>query len=453
MEFKNKKVVVVGFGRTGQAVCGFLLGQQASVIVSDKKPESELSKVELYKAKGVHFDTGANRPEVLTQADLIVLSPGVPPLPEVLVARDKGIKVISEIELAYPYLRGKLIGITGSNGKSTTATLIYSILKKAGFRVHLAGNIGQPLISFIKKVKPGHIVVTELSSFQLEFTERFRTDISVFLNISPNHLDWHKTFDHYLQAKKKLFDHRQAADKVIVNRDDPCLWSWRQEEKHEFYAFSRKHSVPLGCYLQGTKIILKLKEEIPVMDVQKIKLRGVHNQENVMAAILTTRLAGASLSSIRTTIKKFTGLEHRLEEVRKIKGVLFVNDSKATTVEATIKAIESFEQPIILILGGRDKGSDFSPLRRALKGKVKQVLLIGEARKKIRQAIKGIRPVEEAATFRQLVERAYLAASPGDVVLLAPACTSWDMFSSFEERGRLFKKEVNRLARKLQEKK
>lgn len=453
MELKNKRVVVVGFGLTGQAVCDFLLGQQASITVSDKKPESELKKIDYYKAKGVRFDTGANRLKTLLQAELIVMSPGVPPLPEVLMAREKGLKVISEIELAYPYLRGKLIGVTGSNGKSTTTTLIYTILKKAGFKVYLTGNIGQPLISFVGQVKPGQLIVTELSSFQLEFTEKFRTDLSVFLNVSPNHLDWHKTFDSYFQAKKKLFDHRQPGDQVIVNRDDPCLWAWRQEEKHELYAFSRKHSVPRGCYLQGSKICFKLGEEIPVIEVKDIKLRGVHNQENVMAASLAAYLAGASLLSIRQAVRGFKGLEHRLEEVRKIRDVLFVNDSKATTVEATIKAIESFDQPILLILGGRDKGGDFSPLRRALKGKVKQVLLIGEAREKIRQAIEGVCPIEEAATFRELVEKAYSQASPGEVVLLSPACTSWDMFNNFEERGRLFKKEVNRLAGKVTGKK
>ena len=421
-------------------------------MVSDKKPESELDRVNVYKARGVHFDTGANRLEILLQADLVVLSPGVPPLPEVMAAREKGIKVISEIELAYPYLQGKLIGITGSNGKTTTTTLVYSMLKKAGFRVHLTGNIGRPLISFVSKVKPDHLVVTELSSFQLEFTEKFRTDISVFLNVSPNHLDWHKTFDSYLQAKKKLFDHRQPGDQVIINRDDPHLWAWRQEEKQELYAFSRKHSVPRGCYLQGSQINLKLGEEIPVIDVKEIRLRGVHNQENVMAATLAACLAGASLRSIRQTIRSFRGLEHRLEEVRKIKGVLFVNDSKATTVDATLKAIDSFNQPIILILGGRDKGGDFAPLRRALKGKVKQVLLIGEAREKIKQALQGVCPVKEASSFRELVEGAYLLARPEEVVLLSPACTSWDMFKNFEERGRLFKREVNRLARKVQEK-
>ncbi len=452
MELKDKKVVVVGFGRTGQAVCDFLLSQGANITVSDKKPESELERVEIYRDKVIYFDTGANRLETLLEADLVVLSPGVPPLPEVLAAREKGIKVISEIELAFPYLRGKLIGITGTNGKSTTTTLIYLMLKKSGFRVHLTGNIGHPLISFINKVKPGHLVVTELSSFQLEFTEKFRTDIAVFLNLSPNHLDWHQTFEAYLQAKKKLLDHCHPDDQVIINRDDPHLWAWRQEKKQELYAFSRKHSVPRGCYLQGSKIIFKLGEEIPVIDVNDIRLRGDHNQENVMAASLAARLAGASLTSIRQAIRNFTGLEHRLEEVRKIRGVLFVNDSKATTVDATIKAIESFDQPIILILGGRDKGGDFSPLRRALKGKVKQVLLIGEAREKIRQAIQGVCPLEEAKSFRDLVEKAYDLSSPGDVVLLAPACTSWDMFKNFEERGRLFKKEVNRLARKIQEK-
>jgi UDP-N-acetylmuramoylalanine--D-glutamate ligase len=453
MELKNKKVTVVGFGKTGKALCDFLLKKQAIITVNDKKPESQLEKVDIYKAQGVNFETGGHRPEIFLTSDLIVLSPGVPPLPEILEVRNKGIKVISEIELAYQFLEGKLIGITGSNGKSTTTTLTYLILKNSGFKVHLAGNIGTPLISFVKRSRQDDLIITELSSFQLEFTENFRTDISVFLNISPNHLDWHKTLENYLQAKKKLFWHQLPGDIAIINRDDSNLWAWRKEKAVELYAFSRKHSVPRGCYLKDSTLWLKLGEELPVIKTSDIKLRGVHNQENVMAAILASYLAGANLSAIKESVKNFQGLEHRLEEVRTIKGVLFVNDSKATTVDATIKAIQSFDQPIVLILGGRDKGGDFSPLRRALKAKVRKVLLIGEAREKIRKAIEGVCPIEEVFTFREVVQKGFQAARPGDVVLLAPACTSWDMFNNFEERGRLFKKEVRLLARKIEGKK
>jgi UDP-N-acetylmuramoylalanine--D-glutamate ligase len=453
MELKNKKVTVVGFGKTGKALCDFLLKKQAIITVNDKKPESQLEKVDIYKAQGVNFETGGHRPEIFLTSDLIVLSPGVPPLPEILEVRNKGIKVISEIELAYQFLEGKLIGITGSNGKSTTTTLTYLILKNSGFKVHLAGNIGTPLISFVKRSRQDDFIITELSSFQLEFTENFRTDISVFLNISPNHLDWHKTLENYLQAKKKLFWHQLPGDIAIINRDDSNLWAWRKEKAIELYAFSRKHSVPRGCYLKDSTLWLKLGEELPVIKTSDIKLRGVHNQENVMAAILASYLAGANLSAIKESVKNFQGLEHRLEEVRTIKGVLFVNDSKATTVDATIKAIQSFDQPIVLILGGRDKGGDFSPLRRALKAKVRKVLLIGEAREKIRKAIEGVCPIEEVFTFREVVQKGFQAARPGDVVLLAPACTSWDMFNNFEERGRLFKKEVRLLARKIEGKK
>jgi len=447
MELKDKKVVVVGFARTGQAVCDFLLNRGAVVTVTDKKPLDQLQNVPDYQEKGVKFDCGGHRPELFLQADLIVLSPGVPPLPDILMARDKGIKVISEIELAYEFLPGKIIGITGSNGKSTTTTLVYEILKNSGFKVHLTGNIGRPLISFVSKSRPEHWIVTELSSFQLEFTEKFRTDISIFLNISPNHLDWHKTLDNYIQAKKKLLWHQLPADKVVLNRDDRVLWSWRKEKDVEVYGFSRRQRVSRGCYLKDSTIYLVEKGEKPLLKTTDIKLRGVHNQENVMAATLAAHLAGAPTSIIRKTVKAFRGLEHRLEEVARIKGVLFVNDSKATTVAATIKAIQSFDQPIILILGGRDKGGDFSPFRRAFKGRVKKVLLIGEAKEKIKKAIEGVCPLEEASSFRELVRKGYEAARPGDLVLLAPACTSWDMFHNFEERGRLFKKEVRRLER------
>jgi UDP-N-acetylmuramoylalanine--D-glutamate ligase len=449
MELKRKKVLVVGFGKTGRALCDFLLEKQALITVSDKKPESQLVKVDVYKQKGVRFDTGGHCLELFLKADLIVLSPGVPPLPEILAAQEKGIQVFSEIELAYQYLKGKIISITGSNGKSTTTTLIYNILKNSGFNVHLSGNIGTPLISFTGKSKSDDFLVTEISSFQLEFTENFRADISVFLNISPNHLDWHKTFENYIEAKKKLLKHLLPGDRLIINRDDQTLWSWRKEKNIELYAFSRKHLVPRGCYLKNSTIMLKLGEELPVIDTTEIKLRGVHNQENIMAAAIAAHLAGARLPVIRKTIRSFRGLEHRLEKVRTLRGILFVNDSKATTVEATIKAIQSFDRPVILILGGRDKGGDFSPLRRALRRNVKKVLLIGEARDKIRKAIAGVCPIEEASSFRALVEKGYQAARRGEVVLLAPACTSWDMFKNFEERGRVFKKEVNRLTRKV----
>ncbi|MDI6849278.1 MAG: UDP-N-acetylmuramoyl-L-alanine--D-glutamate ligase [Candidatus Saccharicenans sp.] len=450
MELRGKNVVVVGFAQTGQAVCDFLLAKEVGrLTVSDKKPESQLDRVEEYRKKGVVFDCGRHRPELFLAADLIVVSPGVPPLPEILEARDQGVRVISEIELAYHFLRGRLIGITGSNGKSTTTTLIYRILKNSGLKAHLTGNIGRPLISFVAGSRPDHVIVTEISSFQLEFTETFRTDIAVFLNISPNHLDWHKTYENYIRAKKKLFDRQRPGDLTVLNRDDPVLWGWRGDKKSELYAFSRKHTVPRGCCLKDSTIWLKLEEELPVIKTSDIKLRGVHNQENVMAAVVATRLAGASLPAIRQTVREFRGLEHRLEEVRTINRVLFVNDSKATTVAATIKAVQSYSRPIVLILGGRDKGGDFSPLRRALKNRVKKILLIGEAREKINKALAGVFPLEEASTFRELVAKAYQAARPGDLVLLAPACTSWDMFRNFEERGRLFKKEVNYLARKL----
>lgn len=450
MELKNKKVVVVGFARTGQALCDFLLEKGvARLTVSDKKTEGQLEKVQDYRKKGVEFDLGQHRPELFLAADLIVVSPGVPPLLEILEARKKGIKVISEIELAYYFLNCRLVGITGSNGKSTTTTLIYRILKNSGLRAHLTGNIGTPLISFVNRSHPGHIIVTEISSFQLEFTEKFRSDIALFLNLSPNHLDWHKTMENYVQAKKKLYDQQQPGDAAVLNRDDPILWNWSRQKKSELYAFSRKHKVPRGCYLKESTIWLKLEEELPVIKTRDIKLRGVHNLENVMAAVVTSRLAGASLEAIQQTIRDFKGLEHRLEEVKTINRVLFVNDSKATTVAATIKAVQSYSRPIILILGGRDKGGDFSPLRRALKNRVKKILLIGEARGKLKKALAGAFPMEEVTNFREMVEKAYLEARPGDVVLLAPACTSWDMFRNFEERGRLFKKEVNYLARKV----
>jgi len=452
MELKDRKVLVVGLARTGEALCRFLLRRGARVRVTEKKTWEALGRgAALLRDRGVEFETGGHRIRSFLDVDLVVLSPGVPPLSETGAAAEKGIPVISEIELAYAFLKGRIVGITGSNGKSTTTTLAHRILKDSGLRAFAAGNIGTPLISFADRSRDDDIYVTEISSFQLDAVRDFKVAVSAFLNISLNHLDWHGSFESYHAAKRKLVLAQVKGDAAILNRDDALVWALRPEARSKVYAFSRRRKVARGCFLQDGRIVLRDRAETPLMKAAEVRLPGLHNLENVMAAALVGHLFGVAPGGMRATIKEFKGLEHRLENVRTIKGVLFVNDSKATTVDAAIKALESFDRKIVLILGGKDKGGDFTLLRRPLEKKVRKVLLIGQAAGKIRAAVEGTVPLETAASFKELVRKGFEAASPGDVVLLAPACTSWDMFNNFEERGRTFKREVKNLARKMEE--
>lgn len=451
MELKDKKVLVVGFARTGEALCRFLLRRGARVRVTEKKTLKALGReAALLRDRGVKFETGGHKLETFLSADLVVLSPGVPPLYEAGAAAEKGVLVISEIELAYAFLKGRIVGITGSNGKSTTTTLAHMILKDSGLRAFAAGNIGTPLISFADRSRDDDIYVTEISSFQLDAIRDFKVAVSAFLNISLNHLDWHGSFENYRAAKKKLVLAQVKGDAAILNRDDAVVWALRSEARSKVYAFSRRRKVAKGCFLQDGRIVIRDLAETPLMKASEVRLPGLHNLENVMAAALVGHLFGVPPGRMRATIKEFKGLEHRLENVLTIKGVRFVNDSKATTVAAAIKALESFDRKIVLILGGKDKGSDFTLLRKPLEKKVRKVLLIGQAAGKIRAAVEGTVPLETAATFKELVRKGFEAASPGDVVLLAPACTSWDMFNNFEERGRTFKREVKSLGRKME---
>jgi UDP-N-acetylmuramoylalanine--D-glutamate ligase len=451
MELKDKKVLVVGLARTGEALCRFLLRRGARVRVTEKKTLEALGRrAALLMDRGVEFETGGHKLETFLNADLVVLSPGVPPLSEAGAAAEKGVLVISEIELAYAFLKGRIVGITGSNGKSTTTTLAHRILEDSGLKAFAAGNIGTPLISFADRSRDDDIYVTEISSFQLNAVRDFKVAVSAFLNISLNHLDWHRSFENYYEAKKKLVLAQVKGDAAILNRDDAEVWALRSEARSKVYAFSRRRKVAKGCFLQDGRIVIRDRAETPLMKASEVRLPGLHNLENVMAAALVGHLFGVPPDRMRATIKEFKGLEHRLENVLTIKGVRFVNDSKATTVEAAIKALESFDRKIVLILGGKDKGSDFTLLRKPLEKKVRKVLLIGQAAGKIRAAVKGTVPLETAATFKELVRKGFEAASPGDVVLLAPACTSWDMFNNFEERGRTFKREVKSLARKME---
>ncbi|MFH1944992.1 MAG: UDP-N-acetylmuramoyl-L-alanine--D-glutamate ligase [Acidobacteriota bacterium] len=448
MELKDRTGLVVGMGKTGEAVCEFLFRSGSRLIISDSRTAAVLGEsYERWKDRALFFETGGHSEQVLSEADFVIISPGIPLIPLFDAAHKRGLPVLSEIELASRFLRGRIIGITGSNGKSTTTTLTQKILKDGGVRAHLAGNIGTPLISFALDSREEDVFVTELSSFQLNNIDRFKASVAVFLNITPDHIDWHRNFAGYLDAKKNLIRNQDRTGIAVLNRDDPLVWESAGEAKGTVHSFSRRPDANASLFLRGKDILFSLGQEEFLMPVGDIPLLGEHNLENVMAAALVGRLFGLSPAGIRTSIQTFDGLEHRLKKVTEIEGIAFYNDSKATNVDAALKAIRSFGQKIVLILGGRDKAGDFTQLIGDIRKRVKAVVLMGEASETIRNVLTGIVPLQQAADMKEAVLLAHASASSGDVVLLAPACTSWDMYHNFEERGEDFKQQVFSLGR------
>jgi UDP-N-acetylmuramoylalanine--D-glutamate ligase len=449
IELRNKRVLVVGLARTGVATALFCAARGAPVTATDTRTESELGAAvgELRKA-GVALELGGHRQQLIQGADLIIPSPGVPAdAPLLQSARSKGVTIWSEIELASRFLKGRLIGITGSNGKTTTTSLIEHILKTAGFSTVLAGNIGTPLISYVEKTNEKTISVAELSSFQLELIERFRPNISVFLNLTPDHLDRHHTLESYGAAKARIFENQTEADSAVLNADDPGTTPYAPAKPQVFW-FSRKQRVAEGAFVKENEILFRREGvEEKVLRLADIPLAGAHNVENVLAALAATRVAGAETAAIAKGVRSFAGVEHRLEFVAEIGGVRFYNDSKATNVDATRKALDAFPGRILIILGGKDKGSDYTVLETPLREKAILALLIGAAASKIEKQIAGSVAIEQAGTIERAVETAAHAARPGDVVLLAPACASFDQFQNYEHRGRVFKELVRQLER------
>jgi len=448
-ELRGKRVLVVGLARTGVATALFCAARGAIMTGTDTRGESEVGEtvVQLQKA-GVRIELGGHRENTFLEQDLIIPSPGVPAdAPLLQAARARGVTIWSEIELADRFLNGRLIGITGSNGKTTTTSLIEHILRNAGFSTILAGNIGTPLISRVEQTNDKTITVVELSSFQLELIETFRPNISVFLNLSPDHLDRHHTFETYGAAKARIFANQAEADSAVLNADDPATTPYAPIRPHVYW-FSRKKRVAQGAFVHGDDVVFRhAGEEEVVLKLSDIPLAGAHNVENVLAAVAATRLAGAGAAAIAKGVRSFTGVEHRLEFVAEIGGVRYYNDSKATNVDATLKALDAFPGRILVILGGKDKGSDYTVLQRPLRDKAILALLIGAASDKIEKQITGSVAIERAATIERAVETASQAARPGDVVLLAPACASFDQFQNYEHRGRVFKELVHQLER------
>jgi UDP-N-acetylmuramoylalanine--D-glutamate ligase len=440
-------VLVVGLARTGVATALFCAARGARVTATDSRSESELPDAVLkLRGAGIALELGSHREETFLEQDLIVPSPGVPAdAPPLEAARAKGVTIWSEIELAYRFLRGRLIGITGSNGKTTTTSLVEHILKMAGLETILAGNIGRPLIGCVDAMTDNTFTVVELSSFQLELVGTFRPNIGVFLNLTPDHLDRHHTIEAYGAAKARLFENQTGDDAAILNADDAGTSPYAPSLPRVYW-FSRKQRVTQGAYVRDEEIVFRQDgEEEVLLRVEDIPLVGAHNAENVLAAAAATRLAGAPASAIAKGVRSFAGVEHRLEFVSEVAGVRYYNDSKATNVDATLKALDAFPGRILVILGGKDKGSDYTVLQKPLREKAILALLIGAAAEKIESQISGSVALERAETLERAVEIASHAALCGDVVLLAPACASFDQFQNYEHRGRVFKDLVRQL--------
>jgi len=449
MDLNNKRVLVVGLGKSGVASALFLKSRGARVTVSDSKPASELrNEILLLLEHGITVETGGHGDRTFRGQDLIVLSPGVPfDTPQLVQARNLGEPVIGEVELAAQFLAGPIAAITGANGKTTTTALAGEIIAAGNFSTLVGGNIGTPAISLVDQAGPATWTVLEVSSFQLETIVEFRPRIAVILNITPDHLDRHKTFVNYVGAKARVFENQRADDYAVLNADEPTTAGLSDRTRAQLFWFSRNKEIEKGAFARGTHIYFRDgHSEREIMPLADVPLKGAHNLENVLAGVSIGILVGCQPEQIRQAVRNFKAVEHRLEFVAKVAGVDYYNDSKATNVDATIKALEAFPANIHLILGGKDKGSDYTGLTDLLRQRVKRVYTIGAAAAKIESQIQGAAEIEHAETLENAVRRASESAVAGDVVLLAPACASFDQFQNYEHRGRVFKEIVHSLA-------
>ena len=448
MELNTKRVLVVGLGKSGVASALFMKAHGAKVTVSDTKSGDELrNEIPVLLDHGITVETGGHGDRTFRGQDLIVVSPGVPvDAPPLVQARALGESVIGEIELAAQFLPGPIVAITGSNGKTTTTTLTGEIMTAAGFPALVGGNIGTPAISLAERAKPETVIVLEVSSFQLETIQTFRPRVAVVLNVTPDHLDRHRTFEIYAGAKARIFENQQASDFAVLNADDPTCVAMGSRARAQVFWFSRSKEVQQGAWTHDGNILFRdASGQREILQVSEIPLKGAHNLENVLAAVCAGTLMGCAPEKIRQAVRDFKAVEHRLEFVATIRGVDYYNDSKATNVDATIKALESFPANIHLILGGKDKGSDYTVLNHLLQQRVKRVYTIGAAAAKIESQIKGPEVVH-AETLENAIRKANAVAQSGDVILLAPACASFDQFKSYEHRGRIFKEIVQTLS-------
>ena len=447
MELKNRRVLVVGIGKSGISAAMFLRGLGARVTVSDTRSAVALAEqIPALLDAGIMVESGGHGLLTFRRQDLIVVSPGVPlDTPEVKQVIGYGLPVIGELELASRYLKGGVVAVTGSNGKTTTTSLIGKIFADARVPTQVGGNIGLPVIELVTESTDETVNVLEVSSFQLETTEQFHPRIAVILNITPDHLDRHGSFEKYVDAKEKIFANQTADDALVLNADDRTTQMCAGRAKSNVYWFSGTKVVRQGAFVRGGVVCWIEKEggkSEPILPVAEIGLKGAHNVENVLAAVCAARLSGIAAETIRASVAGFKAVEHRLEYVRTVAGVEYFNDSKATNVDAAMKAVASFKGAVHLILGGKDKDSDYAQMNEILTDRVKTVYTIGSAAEKIERQLAGVVKIVTAGTLASAVAKAAEAAVAGDVVLLAPACSSFDQFENYEHRGRVFRQLV-----------
>lgn len=448
----ERPVVVVGLARSGVAAAEFLARRGAVVVAADRKAEGELpAEVAGLREKGVRLEAGAHRAETFTGAAMVVVSPGVPwELPELEAARAAGVPVIAEIELAFRHLQGRVVAITGTKGKSTTTAALGAMLREAGVDARVGGNIGAPLIGLVEGSTEATTFAVEVSSFQLEGTVRFRPHVAVWLNLSPDHLDRHPSLEAYVAAKSRVFANQEPGDWAVVNADDPVVLEQARRARSRKLLFRvTGEALPSGdgAFFEGGRARLGLDGRVETLfQRDEVVLPGAHLAGDLLVAAAAARLLGAPRDAIARAVRGFRGVEHVLEHVASIDGVDYYNDSKATNVEAARRSLEAFARPVLVVLGGRYKGGNFGDLVPPLRDHGRRVLAIGEARERIVAALEGTVPVDPCSSLPEAVARARAAARPGDVVLLAPACSSFDMFTDYADRGRAFKAEVRTLA-------
>jgi len=452
VEIAGRKVLVIGAARSGIASARFLAQRGAIVALNDRKPLADWPAAALeLKTIGVGQIAGDPPSWLLDQIDLVVVSPGVPTkaIP-IRYADRRGAEVIGEIELASRFLRGRIVAVTGTNGKTTTTSLIGEMLRDAQLNVQVGGNIGRALISLAESSRDDGWTVVESSSFQLETIVNFHATVAAVLNVTPNHMDRYDSLTDYAAAKHRVFANQTPSDVAILNADDEIVSSWAEGLRAHVVQFSTQRELAAGLFLRGRDLVSRTRVgERVLVTRDEMKLRGTHNVENVLAAMAAGLACGAAPESLRQTVQRFRPVEHRLEEVAEIDGVRFFNDSKATSVDATMKALEAFageQGKVVLILGGRGKQAPYAPLAALIQELVRKMILMGEDAPAIERELASFAPFEQATDMHDAVRRAFAAAKPGDVVLLAPACASFDMFESFEHRGKVFKEEVSRLA-------
>ncbi len=448
MDLRDKHVAVVGLARSGIAVARFLHRAGAIVTATDRQEEGQLGpEIKTLAEMGVTLQLGGHRPELLTAADLIVISPGVPHMiPPLAAARKHGVPVIGEMEFASRFIAEPIVAVTGTNGKTTVTELVGAMLAASGRRVFVGGNIGTPLITYVDAGAPADVVVVEISSFQLDTIESFRPTVGILLNLTDDHLDRYDHFESYAAAKMRLFENQRSGDVAILNADDPLVRACANRLCSRVFFFGRRESAGVQAVATGPALELQMPgQETVTLSLAKFRLRGPHNLENAAAAALAALTAGGTAAGAQAALDAFPPHPHRLETVARMAGVEYVNDSKATNVDSVRRGLESFSAPIVLIMGGVDKGGDFGLLQDLVRERVRALILLGGAKERLRAALGRLVPTAEAGSMREAVDAAASIAISGDIVLLAPGCASFDLYANYQERGEDFRRAVMRL--------